>query len=152
MAKHPEPIGLKVTRTSRRVSRAFDAALAEVGGSLPLWLVVLELKSGGHAAQRELAEAIGIEGATLTHHLNRMEEEQFIVRRRDPENRRVQLVSLTETGEQLFQRLLARVIAFDRQLRAGLSEEALAHLRAALDVLERNVSKSSGNEEGGETS
>ncbi|HET8939938.1 MAG TPA: MarR family transcriptional regulator [Polyangiales bacterium] len=134
------------------MSRAFDAALAEVGGSLPLWLVVLELKSGGHAAQRELAEAIGIEGATLTHHLNRMEEEQFIVRRRDPENRRVQLVSLTETGEQLFQRLLARVIAFDRQLRAGLSEEALAHLRAALDVLERNVSKSSGNEEGGETS
>jgi MarR family transcriptional regulator for hemolysin len=134
------------------VSRAFDAALAEVGGSLPLWLVVLELKGGGHAAQRELAEAIGIEGATLTHHLNRMEEEQLIARRRDPENRRVQLVSLTEAGEQLFQRLLTRVIAFDRQLRAGLSEEALAHLRDALDVLERNVSKSSGNGEGGETS
>jgi MarR family transcriptional regulator for hemolysin len=143
---------MKLTRASRRVSRAFDAALAEGGGSLPLWLVLLELKGGGHAAQRELAEAIGIEGATLTHHLNRMEEEQLITRRRDPDNRRVQRVSLTEAGEQLFQRLLTHVIAFDRQLRAGMSEQLLAQLREALDVLERNVSNPDDNAEGGETS
>ena len=33
----------------------------------------ISLKSGQLASQRELAEAVGIQGATLTHHLNAME-------------------------------------------------------------------------------
>ena len=135
-----DPIGLKLTRVSRRVSRAFDAALAEVGGSLPLWLVLLSLKGNQHAAQRDLAESIGIEGATLTHHLNRMEEEGLITRRRTPENRRVQLVSLTDKGEELFRTLLTRVITWDRQLRAGLSDAELDALRGLLDRLDANSS------------
>jgi MarR family transcriptional regulator for hemolysin len=149
VSKRPEPIGLHLNRTARRVSRAFDAALAEAGGSLPLWLVLLALKRGQHTAQRELAEAIGIEGATLTHHLNRMEEEGLIVRRRAPDNRRVQHVSLTDTGEEKFRKLLTRVTAFDRQLRAGVSEEALAGLRAVLEQLEHNATPQRTAEEEG---
>jgi MarR family transcriptional regulator, transcriptional regulator for hemolysin len=54
-----EPIGLQLTRTAKAVSRAFDDALAEVGGSLPMWLVLVSLKSRRHGAQRELAAAVG---------------------------------------------------------------------------------------------
>ncbi|MEJ7721620.1 MAG: helix-turn-helix domain-containing protein [Ilumatobacteraceae bacterium] len=43
------------------------------GGSLTTWQVLLSVKAGGHGKQRELARALGIEDATLTHHLNRME-------------------------------------------------------------------------------
>lgn len=139
MKRSADPIGLKLTRVSRKVSRAFDAALGQGGGSLPLWLVLLSLKSQQHAAQRDIAEAIGIEGATLTHHLNRMEEDGLIERRRDPENRRVQRVSLSSEGEERFRALLTRVIAFDRQLRAGLSEEELSSLRGLLERLESNA-------------
>ena len=38
-----------------------------------MWLVLVSLKRQRHGAQRELADAVGIEGPTLTHHLNRME-------------------------------------------------------------------------------
>jgi len=37
---------LHLTKVSRIVSRAFDDALAEAGGSLPVWLVLISLKSG----------------------------------------------------------------------------------------------------------
>ena len=57
----------------RALSRAFDDALAAAGGSLPTWLVVTALKGGDHTMQRDVAAAVGIEDATLTHHLNRME-------------------------------------------------------------------------------
>src|SRR5205823_2753823 len=67
-----EPIGLLLTRTAKVVGRAFDEALTADGGSLPTWLVLVSLKGQEHGAQRELAEAVGIEGPTLTHHLNRM--------------------------------------------------------------------------------
>ncbi len=68
----PVPIGLRLAQASRTVERAFDAALAEAGGSLPVWLVLLNLKVRRPGNQRELAEAVGITGATLTHHLNAM--------------------------------------------------------------------------------
>ena len=40
---------------------------------MPVWLVLVSLKARSHGTQRNLAEAMGIEGPTLTHHLNRME-------------------------------------------------------------------------------
>jgi MarR family transcriptional regulator, transcriptional regulator for hemolysin len=64
-----EPIGLELARTAKLVSRAFDDALAQVGGSLPTWLVLVSLTARRHGAQRELAEAVGVEGPTLTHHV-----------------------------------------------------------------------------------
>jgi hypothetical protein len=64
-----EPIGLLLARTAKRVSRAFDDALGDAGGSLPQWLILVSLKGRVHGAQRALAEAIGVEGPTLTHHL-----------------------------------------------------------------------------------
>jgi MarR family transcriptional regulator for hemolysin len=134
-----EPIGLRLTRVARTVSRAFDAALAEAGGSLPVWLILVSLKARAHGAQRDIADAIGIEGATLTHHLNKMETAGLVARRRDPDNRRVHHVELTDAGEELFGTLLQRVIAFDRQLRAGFADQDLTQLRRLLEHLATNT-------------
>ena len=89
------PLGLHLTRVARTVSRAFDETLTEAGGSLPVWLVLISLKSRTLASQRELAEAVGIQGATLSHHLDAMESAGLVTRRRDPANRRLHLVELT---------------------------------------------------------
>src|SRR5262245_32627131 len=113
----PEPIGLEITRTGRALSREFNDALTAAGGSLPRWRVLTPLKEGGQRMQREIAAAIGIEGATLTHHLHRMEADGFIRRQRGAGDRRSQLVELTPAGEQLFTRLLHAVIEFDERLR-----------------------------------
>jgi MarR family transcriptional regulator, transcriptional regulator for hemolysin len=139
MGPPTEPIGLCVTRTAKTLSRAFDDALAERGGSLASWLVLASLKGGLHATQREIAEDVGVEGPTLTHHLNRMEAAGRVTRVRDPRNRRAHRVELTGAGELAFRTLLARVQAFDRQLRAGFSDEELATLRRLLDRLAGNV-------------
>ena len=134
-----EPIGLQLTRTAKILSRAFDDALAEAGGSLPMWLVLVSLKGQAHGAQREIAEAVGIEGPTLTHHLNRMEAAGLVTRRRDPDNRRVHLVELTEEGDATFFRLLQTVMAFDRRLQEGFTDDELATLRVSLQRLRSNA-------------
>lgn len=133
------PIGLHLARTARSVSRAFDDALAQAGGSVPVWLVLISLKSQQVRNQRELAEAVGIREATLTHHLNAMDEQGLITRRRDPANRRVHLVELTEAGEDTFQRLRGAATAFDQRLRAGLSGDEVSQLEALLGRLAANV-------------
>ena len=135
-----QPLGLHLTRVSRTVSRAFDDALAAAGGSLPVWLVMISLKSGQLASQRELAEAVGVQGATLTHHLNTMESAGLVTRRRDPENRRLHLVELTPAGDALFLRLRDAAAAFDQQLRTGLSQDEASQLETLLTRLRDNAS------------
>jgi MarR family transcriptional regulator for hemolysin len=139
----PEPIGLEITRTGRALSREFNDALTAAGGSLPQWLVLITLKQGDHKMQRDIASAIGIEGATLTHHLHRMEADGFIRRQRGAGDRRSQVVELTPEGEELFTRLLKAVIEFDERLRRGISDRDLAVLRRLLDRLRTNATATS---------
>jgi MarR family transcriptional regulator, transcriptional regulator for hemolysin len=133
------PVGLHLARVARDVSRAFDAALAAAGGSQPAWLVLISLKRRPLANQRELADAIGIQEATVTHHLNAMEAAGLLTRRRDPGNRRVHLVELTPEGDALFFRLKEAAGAFDRRLRSGLAEADLERFEDLLDRLRDNV-------------
>jgi MarR family transcriptional regulator for hemolysin len=141
VAPNEEPIGLFVTRTAKTLSRAFDAALAERDGSLAAWLVLASLAGGLHQSQRSIAAAVGVEGPTLTHHLNRMEAEGLVTRERDPDNRRAHQVGLTPAGQTAFHSLLAVVQAFDRRLRSNFTAEELAQLRALLQRLAANATE-----------
>ena len=133
------PIGMDLFRTTKVLSQAFEARLAEAGGGLPTWLTLLSVKSQASANQRELADMIGIQGATLTHHLNAMEKQGLLTRRRDPANRRVHRVELTDAGETLFLRLRDVAVAFDKQLRAGIPDDRIAQVAATLATFRANV-------------
>jgi MarR family transcriptional regulator for hemolysin len=133
------PIGLTLARTAKTVGRAFDDSLAASGGSLPIWLILISLKTHDFANQRELAKAVGIQDATLTHHLNAMEKDGLITRRRDPENRRIHQVEMTPAGETVFRRLATAAQAHDRRLRAAFDEHELTTLVGLLHRLEDSV-------------
>jgi len=135
----PLPIGLRLNQVARAVGRAFDESLTEAGGSLPIWLILLNLKVRRPANQRELAEAVGISEATLTHHLNAMDADGLITRTRGAANRRVQVVALTGKGDQAFLRLRTAAVAFDTRLNAGLTATDQATLGTLLSRLAANV-------------
>jgi MarR family transcriptional regulator, transcriptional regulator for hemolysin len=141
MDKQPggTPIGVLLTSVSRDINRAFDAALEAVGGSRSSWLVLMALKRGPLRNQRELAAMVGVEGATLSHHLNGMEAAGLVTRRRDPANRRMHLVELTPAGEDAFLRMFGTVVAFDRSLRSGIDTADLVVVEQVLDRLLANL-------------
>lgn len=136
-----DPIGLFVTRSAKTISRAFDEALAVQGGTLPSWLVLAAVAGGLRDSQRTIAADLGIEGATLTHHLSRMERDGLVRRDRDPQDRRALMVELTDEGRARFGSLLTTVVAFDEQLRAGFTDAELATLRDLLGRLADNVDR-----------
>jgi MarR family transcriptional regulator for hemolysin len=133
------PIGLRLSQAARTVSRAFAEALDGAGGTLPVWLILLNLKIHKPANQRELAEAVGVREATLTHHLNAMDARGLVTRTRDSANRRIHVVELTEAGEAAYLRLQQAAIAFDARLRAGLADADLDNLSELLGKLAANV-------------
>lgn len=129
------PIGLRLARTARAVSLAFERAMAEAGGSASAWQVLLLVRSGEWGTQTRMAEAMGITGATLTHHLNALEAQGLVRRWREPGNRRVQQVALTEEGQALFDRLRKVAARHDQRLRSRLGEDRTARLAELLDEL-----------------
>jgi MarR family transcriptional regulator for hemolysin len=133
------PIGLRLNQAARTVERAFDEALAVADGTLPVWLILLNVKIHRPSNQRELAEKVGIRDATLTHHLNAMDDRGLITRKRDEANRRIHVVELTEEGEAAFLRLRSAAMAFDAKLRAGLDDTELDQFEAVLARLAANA-------------
>jgi MarR family transcriptional regulator, transcriptional regulator for hemolysin len=134
-----EPIGLFVARMAKILNRSFDAALADRGGSLASWLVLTSLVGGMHRSQRSIAAEVGVEGPTLTHHLNRMEIDGLVTRQRDPQNRRAHQVELTDQGHAAFRSLLGAVQVFDQRLRADFTDAELLALRQLLGRLAVNA-------------
>jgi MarR family transcriptional regulator for hemolysin len=134
------PIGLALARTARTVSQAFERAMQDAGGSASTWQVLLLVRSRQWGTQSQMAEAMGITGATLTHHLNGLEEKALVRRWREKENRRVQRVELTPEGEAMFDRLREAAMAHDQRLRSQLSDEEAAELAGLLDKLAAGVS------------
>jgi len=139
MPSSEEPVGRTVSRTAKLLTRAFDEALAAAGGSAATWRVLEALKASEHRTQGDLARAVGVREPTLTVHLETLRRAGFVTRRRDPDNRRVQRVVLTDSGEQLFLRLRRAASSFDGRLRAGLSEDDVTELRRLLAQLAENA-------------
>lgn len=133
------PIGLRLTRSARVVAQAFDRAMAEAGGSASTWQVLLLIRTRQWGTQSKMAEAMGLTSATLTHHLNALEERGLVRRWREPSNRRVQHVELTPGGGELFDRLRVVAQRYDERVRSGLTDEETHLLAELLDRVQAGV-------------
>lgn len=132
----PIPIGLRLTRTARAVTNEFERAMADAGGSASTWQVLLLVRSGQWGTQSNLAKAMGVTGATMTHHLNALESQGLVRRWRDDSNKRVQQVELTDDGAATFDRLREVAKRHDQRLRSRLSAREVDQLAKLLHKLE----------------
>jgi MarR family transcriptional regulator for hemolysin len=133
------PIGLQLTLTAKTISMSFNAALQAHGGSVPVWLIMNARTHERLATQVDLARSLGIEGPTLTRHLDNLEEAGLVERRRSDEDRRAGRVALTAAGEAAYRSLRGAVIAFNDRLLRGVSEAEEAQLRELLERLSTNA-------------
>src|SRR5215207_4955261 len=103
MTADDHAIGMLLWSTTQVVGRAFDRVLADAGCSRPMWFILMALRDeSAPATQRELADRVELREATLSHHLNAMEDAGLVTRTRGAENRRVVRVQLTDDGHALF--------------------------------------------------
>ena len=130
------PLGLQLAKTARAVSHEFERAMSESGGAAAAWQVLLLIRSGQWGTQSNLAKAMGVTGATMTHHLNALEKQGLVRRWRDDSNRRVQQVELTDAGIALFDRMRETAMEHDARLRSRLTVKEADQLAKLLQKLE----------------
>jgi MarR family transcriptional regulator, transcriptional regulator for hemolysin len=117
-----------------------DARLRPMGLSSAMWTVLSCLaRKDGPLTQRELAQAVGVEGPTLVRLLDRLEEGGWARRMADPEDRRVKRVELTEKVLPCFEEVRRTGDAVRLELLRGIlpADVAAAH-KVLLAIRERS--------------
>ena len=90
---------------SRALTRAYAPLLDPVGLTYPQYLNVLALWADDGASVGDLAHRLRLDLATLTPLLKRLEAAGLVVRRRDPDDERRVVITLTDAGGELRERV-----------------------------------------------
>jgi MarR family transcriptional regulator, transcriptional regulator for hemolysin len=130
-----ERFSTAVHGTARAWRLAVDRRLRDLGMSQASWLTVaMVARAKAPLAQVELAQRVGVEGATMAAMLDRLVKAGFVERNASPDDRRVKHVRLTAAGEAIYAKVHAEANSVRRRLLQGVDPEQLL---AATELLER---------------
>ena len=128
-------LGLVLFGTARAWRTKLDQRLRPLGLSQGKWRTLMHLSQGGNKlTQKEIAERMGIEGATLAGLLDRLENDGWVERRDSAEDRRCKTVHLQRRSK----RVLDKIFDTAHDLRAELIEDISQHdLETCISVLSK---------------
>jgi MarR family transcriptional regulator for hemolysin len=113
-------LGLVLFGTARAWRTKLDQRLRPLGLSQGKWRTLIYLSQGGNKlTQKEIAERMGIEGATLAGLLDRLQEDGWIERRGSAADRRCKTVHLQRRSKAV----LDKIFNTAHDLRAELIED-----------------------------
>jgi DNA-binding MarR family transcriptional regulator len=98
-----------------------------------------ELAEAGELSQQELAARLGLEKSTVSRLSAGMEDRGWLVRERDPANRRVYRLRLSDVGRDVADRIGAELRAHHAHLLARLTAEERRALGVGLRALMREL-------------
>jgi MarR family transcriptional regulator for hemolysin len=123
--------------TARGWRLLVDRRLKDLGMSQASWLTVaVAAKAKVPLAQIELANRVGVEGATMVAMLDRLAKAGLIVRVPSETDRRVKLVTLTADGLKLYDKVRTEAYAVRTQLLSGIDPKLLLMATELLEKLQ----------------
>ena len=121
-------------------SRSFQAIYkAEYGMTRTQWRVLANLGRFGAMTARDICAISHIEKTNVSRAVAGLEADSFLARETNPSDRRVEILSLTHRGLEVFRDLGARALVYDSQLRSQLGEQ---HAEQLDTLLRRLISQS----------
>ncbi|WP_086981367.1 MarR family transcriptional regulator [Vibrio aphrogenes] len=117
-----------------------DAELTPLGLTHPRWSALWKLRQLGDCiSQKCLAEGLEIELASLMRTLNQLEQQDLIVRKPCPNDKRARLVCLTPQGKTILKQMETRIFDVRRKVLSGLSEQQLQEFEAMVELITQNA-------------
>lgn len=126
-----------LNQAAEATSRSFQASYkATYGMTRTQWRVLANLGKFGSMTARDICTISHIEKTKVSRAVSALEDQRLLSRTTSPQDRRAELLSLTDAGRAVFADLGQRAIAYDRALRARLGPEIAADLD---DLLRRII-------------
>jgi MarR family transcriptional regulator for hemolysin len=122
---------------SRAWRQALDRRLKYLGVSQASWMTIaVAAKARAPLSQSELADRLGVEGATMVAMVDRLVKAGLVIREPSTTDRRVKRVVLTQAGNLLYDKVRAEAAAFRKELLANMDAKALLIATELLEGLQ----------------
>ena len=113
-----------LNQAAEAASRSFQTIYkAAYGLTRPQWRVLANLGRFGAMSATDICRISHMEKTKVSRAVTALEAEGWLVRSPSPDDRRVEILTLTEGGQAVFADLGRRAAAYDRMLRAELGPE-----------------------------
>jgi len=134
-------------RVWRKMGRRIAAGhgVSEAATAPLVWLDYL----GENVRQNALAEAIGIEGASLVRLLDGLESAGLISRETDPTDRRANVLSLTEAGREVVADIQNRLAGLRETVFSGIDADQIAAVMAVFEAIRASAGEPDASDEEG---
>lgn len=136
----PYNMGYRIKLLSQLLSRAFSERLEPFGLTPFHWLVLCCLWIEDGLPTSSIGDKLQQVGGTLTGVLDRMEERQLIRRERDPKDRRIWRIWLTDAGKELENVLPPIAAELREKILHGISEQDREKMSQLIDRAIANMS------------
>lgn len=134
-----ESIGFLISDVSRLMRKRFDERARAFGATRTQWKALAHVSRNEGLHQGALAELLEVEPITLTRMVDRLEEAGLVERRRDPADRRVWQLFLTEKSHPVLDRMHHIAGELTADALAGVSPDDLAQLTGTLELIRANL-------------
>src|ERR1700722_1053020 len=112
--------------TSRSWRQAVDRRLKHLGVSQASWMTIaIAAKARSPLSQSELADKLGVEGATMVAMIDRLVKAGLVLREASTTDRRVKRVVLTPAGLKVYEKVKAEGTALRKELLANMDTKKL---------------------------
>ena len=139
--RHREFIGYQVYTAQKALARSLDITLAPFGITSVQWNALNQLDEHGAMTQKDLAELLRKEPATVARLLDRLVKRGLVQRKPHPKDRRANIVENTPDASKLLVEIQPAVVARASQIAEGISDDDLAVFFDVLDRVRHNASK-----------
>lgn len=124
--------------TARAWRLAVDQRLKYLGLSQASWMTIAVIaRAGTSLSQSEIANRLGVEGATMVSMVDRLVKSGFAIREPSQIDRRIKHVRLTEAGNTLYIKVRTEAAAVRQQLLANVDRVKLSHATEVLEELRK---------------
>jgi MarR family transcriptional regulator for hemolysin len=130
--------------TSRSWRQAVDRKLKYLGVSQASWMTIaIAAKARSPLSQSELADKLGVEGATMVAMIDRLVKAGLVNREASTTDRRVKRVVLTSAGMKIYEKVKAEAVALRRDLLANTDQKKLLLATELLEGLQGIIDRQS---------
>jgi len=144
MTRQIQPIGATLAPLRWAIMNPIKARLKQQGIAYPLeQLIILKVirEHDNSLVQQEIAEMMGKDKSVILRMVNALENENFICRVVDANDRRRNILKLTETGRELMIRFVEIETQVTIDLMEGLTENELSTFDKVIEQIKTNSGK-----------
>jgi MarR family transcriptional regulator, transcriptional regulator for hemolysin len=133
-------IGYIINRTAKAFVKALDSQLREkVGVTVGQWKVLVMLVDQNGLTQKEIADRLGLEGATLIPIIDKMEKDKLVIRKVDPADRRNNKIYRTEMADVLWEKMVQCASNIKEISLEGIPDENVKIMKDVLENIWQNL-------------